>query len=286
VDLSRRPEGSEPFPVPERCPVCGTEVVQDPGEVAIRCPNPACPAVVAARLRHFVSRGAMDIEGLGGKLLDQLLREGMLEDPASLWELDRERLAALPGWGEVSAENVLRELEEARKRPLHRLLFALGIPHVGQRAARLLAERFGSMEALLAASPEELESIDGIGPVIANSVRSWLDDPENRRLLERLGTLGVAMTEPGTSGEENRPLEGLSFVLTGTLSRSRDEVRRRLEELGARVTGSVSKKTSFVVAGEAAGSKLEKARQLGVAVIDEKGLEALVRERGGDLWTL
>jgi len=290
VDLSERPEGSMPFPVPERCPVCGTQVAQDSGEVALRCPNPACPAVVAARLRHFVSRGGMDIEGLGGKLLEQLLGEGMIEDPASLWELDPERLAALPGWGELSAAKLVRELEEARDRPLHRLLFALGIPHVGERAAQLLARRFGSMERLAAATPGELESIDGIGPVIAGSVRRWLEDPGNRRLLERLEHHGVAMVEPGASGEEERSeekvLKGLSFVLTGALSRPRDQIRRRLEELGARVTGSVSGKTSYVVAGEAAGSKLVKARQLGVAVIDEKGLEALVRERGGELWKL
>jgi len=286
VDVSERPAGSVPFPVPERCPACGTPVVQDPGEVAVRCPNIHCTAVVAARLRHFVSRGAMDIEGLGGKLLDQLLREGLIADPASLWELDPGRLAALPGWGEVSAAKVMAELEEARNRPLHRLLFALGIPHVGQRAARLLAGRFGTMDALLAASPEELAAIDGIGPVIARSVKKWLAEPENRRLLERLEEHGVAMTEPREAGEEIRPLEGLSFVLTGALSRPRDEVRRRLEELGAKVTGSVSRRTDFLVAGESAGSKLEKARRLGIAVIGEAGLEKLVRERGGDLWNL
>jgi len=284
VDLSERPAGTASFPVPETCPVCGTSVVRDPEEVAVRCPNLRCPAVVAARLRHFVSRGGMDIEGLGGRLLDQLLREELIEDPASLWELAPERLAGLPGWGEVSAANLARELEEAKGRPLHRLLFALGIPHVGERAARLLAERFGSMERLMAATLEELEAIDGIGPVIAASVRSWLEDPENRRLLERLHGLGVAMTEPTEEGEESGVLSGLSFVLTGTLSRPRDEVKRRLEELGARVTGAVSRKTSHLVAGEAAGSKLEKARDLGVAVVDETGLETLVRERGGELW--
>ncbi|HHQ47581.1 MAG TPA: NAD-dependent DNA ligase LigA, partial [Acidobacteria bacterium] len=149
-------------------------------------------------------------------------------------------------------------------------------------AARLLAERFGTMERLAAASQEELEAIDGIGPVIAASVRAWFDDPDNRRLLERLAARGVSMVEP--RAEEERPLEGMSFVLTGTLSRPRDEVKRRLEELGGKVTGSVSGRTTYVVAGEAAGSKLEKARRLGVAVLDEAGLEALVRERGGDLW--
>ena len=283
VDLAARPPDAEPFPVPRACPACGTPVVRDPGEVAIRCPNPRCPAVVAARLRHFVSRGGMEIEGLGGRLLDQLLAEGMISDPASLWDLDPERLAALPGWGEVSAANLVRELEEARRRPLHRLLFALGIPHVGERAARLLAERFGTMERLEEASREELESIDGIGPVIAGSVVEWFRDPENRELIRRLAAHGVLMEEPAAEGGE-RPLEGLSFVLTGTLSRPRPEVQARLEELGARVTSSVSRRTSYVVAGEDPGSKLAKARTLGVPVLTEEELETVVSERGGDLW--
>ncbi len=284
VDLAERPPDAEPFAVPAACPACGTPVVRDPGEVAVRCPNPECPAVVAARLRHFVSRGGMEIEGLGGRLLDQLLAEGMVSDPASLWDLDPERLAALPGWGEVSAANLVRELEEARRRPLHRLLFALGIPHVGERAARLLAERFGTMDRLAEATEEELEAIDGIGPVIARSVTAWFRDPANRRLVERLAAHGVRMEEPG-AGREERPLAGLTFVLTGTLSRPRPEVRARLEELGARVSSSVSRKTSHVVAGADPGSKLEKARSLGVPVLTEEELEALARARGVELWS-
>jgi len=282
VDLSARPEDARPFPVPERCPACGTPVVREPGEVAIRCPNPRCPAVVLARLRHFVSRQGMEIEGLGGKLLERLVAEGLVTDPASLWELDPDRLAALPGWGEVSAAKLMRQLEEARRRPLHRLLFALGIPHVGERAARILARRFRTMEALEAASAEAMEALDGIGPVIAASVRRWLDDPDNRRLIERLRAVGVTMEEPGEDAPEGgRPLEGLTFVLTGTLSRPRQEVARRLESLGARVATSVSRRTDYVVAGENAGSKLEKARALGIPVLDENGLERLIAEREG-----
>jgi len=282
VDRSARPADARPFPIPDRCPVCATPVVREPGEVAIRCPNPRCPAVVLARLRHFVSRQGMEIEGLGGRLLEQLVGEGLVTDPASLWRLDPGRLAALPGWGEVSAANLMRQLEEARTRPLHRLLFALGIPHVGERAARILARRFRTMEALAAAPAEELEALDGIGPVIAASVRRWLDDPENRQLIERLREAGVAMEEPvDDAPEDGRPLEGLTFVLTGTLSRPRSEVARRLESLGARVAGSVSRRTDYVVAGENAGSKLEKARALGVTVLDEGGLERLIAEREG-----
>jgi len=285
VDTAERPPSAKPFPVPDRCPACGAGLVSDPGEVAVRCPNPECPAVVAARLRHFVSRGGMDIEGLGERSLAQLLEAGMIRDPASLWDLDETELAALDGWGEVSAANLRRSLEEAKGRPLHRLLFALGIPHVGQRAARLLAERFGSMDALAKAGPEELEAIDGIGPVIARSVVDWFADPENRKLVRRLAERGVNTVEP-TRDVAARPLDGLIFVLTGSLSRPRGEVRRRLEELGATVAGSVSRKTSFVVAGNDPGSKLEKARALGVPVVDEAGLAALVRERAGeDLWS-
>lgn len=283
VDRAARPPGSQPFLPPERCPECGTPVVRDPGEVAVRCPNPACPAVRLARLRHFVSRGAMEIEGLGGKLLEQLVREGLVTDPASLWDLDPGRLAQLPGWGEVSAANLMRELEAARTRPLPRLLFALGIPHVGERAARLLAERFGTMERLARASEEELEAIEGIGPVIARSVVAWFRDPANRELIRRLaerGVTGAPVTRAGGG------LDGLTFVLTGALSRPRPEVARRLEELGARVASSVSRRTSYVVAGESPGSKLERARELGVPVLDEAGLEALVRERTGEaLWS-
>ncbi len=279
VDLAKRPADARPFPVPERCPACGTPVVKEPGEVAIRCPNPDCPAVRLARLRHFVSKQGMDIEGLGGKLLEQLVREGLVTDPASLWELDPGRLAQLPGWGEVSASNLSKQLETARRRPLHRVLFALGIPHVGERAARILARRFRTMEALQSAPAGAMEALDGIGPVIARSVREWLDDPANRRLVDRLRKAGLTMEEPEEAAGA-RPLEGLTFVLTGSLSRPRTEIARRLESLGASVSSAVSRRTSYVVAGERPGSKLEKARTLGVPVLDEAGLEQLLEARG------
>lgn len=286
VDSDERPAAAEPFPVPTGCPVCGTAVVRETGEVAVRCPNVQCPAVVAARLRHFVSRGGMEIEGLGERLLEQLLAERMISDAASLWELDPERLAELPGWGEVSAANLRRQLEEAAARPLHRLLFALGIPHVGERAARLVAQRFGNLEAVAAAGEEELERVDGIGPVIARAIVGWFADPRNRRLVERLVAVGVNSSEP-RSGRGERPLTGLTFVLTGALSRPRPEVQVRLEALGATVAGSVSGRTSYLVAGADAGSKLERARRLSVEVLDEEGLETLVRERSGEeLWSL
>ncbi len=281
VDLGERPPDARPFPVPERCPVCGTGVVKDPAEVAIRCPNRACPAAVAGRLKHFVSRGGMDIEGLGERSLHQLLEAGLVTDPAGLWEIDEAELAKLDGWGDISAAKLRRSLEQAKGRPLHRLLFALGIRHVGEKAARILARHFGSLDALSRATVGELESIEGIGPVIARSITSWLTDPEHAGLLRRLRSLGINTVEPGASGEGG-PLAGLTFVLTGTLSRPRDEIRRRLEELGAHVSGSLSRRTSYLVVGHTPGSKLQKAERLGVATLSERELDELIKARGGE----
>ena len=229
----------------------------------------------------------MEIEGLGGERLDQLAREGLLTDAASLWDLEAERLAQLSGWGELSAAKLMGEFEAARSRPLSRLLFALGIPLVGERAARLLAQRFGSLHRLCSATTDELEAVDGIGPAMAASVVRWLADPGNLALIGRLRERGVDPTQEvaASDGADELPLDGLSFVLTGALSRPRPQLKERLEALGAKVTGSVSGKTSFVVAGDDAGSKLDKARALGVAVVDEAGLEALVEDKtGGPLW--
>lgn len=280
----RRPADSAPYRAPDACPVCGTAVVREEGEVALRCANPTCPAVVASRLRHFVSRRAMDIEGLGAKLLDQLAAAGLVTDAASLWDLDAERLAGLPGWGEVSARNLMTELEAAQQCSLDRLLVALGLPHVGERAARVLAERFGSLRDLAAADPAEIEVLEGIGPVIADSVHSWFAEPANVELVRRLGARGVdpQAAPPVVSGDR---LQGLVVVLTGGLSRPRSEIAAALERQGATVAGSVSKRTGLVVAGTDPGSKLAKARQLGVEVVDEQGLLELVRGRtGGELW--
>ncbi len=284
VDVDLRPEGTVPFAPPTVCPACATPVVRADGEVAIRCPNRACPAVVAARLRHFVSRGAMDVEGLGGRSLEQLAGAGLLTDAASLWDLDAGRLAELPGWGELSARNLVSEIAAARGRPLSRLLAALGIPHVGARAATQLAASFDDLEALVEATPEAIEAVEGFGPTTARSVHDWFRDPGNRELIRRLRERGVdpgaAAAAPVAGG-----LEGLTVVLTGTLSRPRPEVRARLESLGARVTGSVSRSTGLLVAGADAGGKLATARSLGVEVVDEDGLEVLVRQRTGvELW--
>jgi DNA ligase (NAD+) len=279
VNSERLPD-AQAIAAPKACPVCGTEVVREVDEVALRCPNPECPAVLGARIRHFVARGAMEIEGLGGRLLEQLVEAGLVTDEASLWDLEAEELAELPGWGEVSAGKLVAELERARKRPLHRLLFALGIPHVGERAAKQLARRFGSIEALASAEPATLEEIDGVGPVIAAAVARWFGDSRNRKLVDRLRKRGVDPREEVDSEGGDAELAGLTFVITGTLNRPRRELKEELERLGATVAGSVSRNTSYLVAGEKAGSKLDRARDLGVKIIDETGLEKLLGIQG------
>ena len=279
VDTDARPRSARPYRMPERCPECKTKVVREEGEVVQRCPNRACPGVALQRLQHFVSRAGMDIEGLGRRLVDQLLAAGLVSDAASLWNLDRERLAELPQWGEKSAANLLAELDAARSRPLWRLLVALGIRHVGEKAAKLLAARYGSLASLAAAGEEELLEGEGIGPTIAASVVSFFADRENRALLARLKARGV---DPQAAAPEAKAgaLIGLTFVLTGTLSRPRPEVASLLESAGARVAESVSSRTSYLVAGAEPGSKLDKAKRLAVEVLDEPGLAALLAEKG------
>ncbi|MCS7182307.1 MAG: NAD-dependent DNA ligase LigA [Thermoanaerobaculum sp.] len=280
VDVAQRPEGAPPFVMPGACPVCGTPVVREAGEVAIRCPNPSCPAVQKARLLHFCSRSGMDIQGLGEQRIEQLLRQGLISDPASLWDLNWQQLATLPGWGAKSAENLRIQLEEAKGRPLWRLLVALGIRHVGERAAKLLAAHFGSLDALSTAKREELEAIEGIGPTIAQSVLQFFSSPPGQELVRRLQSRGVDPREKGTKAATTAPLAGLAFVLTGTLSRPREQVIALLEGSGAVVSETVSRKTSFLVVGENPGSKLAKARSLGVPVLDEEGLVALLAQKG------
>jgi DNA ligase (NAD+) len=281
VVTTERPQGAEPVIAPTVCPVCETPVEREPEEVALRCPNPVCPAVVAARLRHFVSRGAMGIDGLGDRMLAQLVEAAMVTDEASLWDLDITAVAELPGWGETSATNLLREIDEARPRPLHRLLFALGIPHVGERAAKLLVERFGSLEELAAAEPEALEEIDGIGPVIANAVVGWFADDGHQSTIKRLAERGIdPHQEPGGARSE-ASLAGQTFVLTGSLRRPRRALKEELESLGARVSASVSRKTSYLVTGKNPGGKLATARELGVEILDEAGLNELLGSVGG-----
>ncbi|HYB22581.1 MAG TPA: NAD-dependent DNA ligase LigA, partial [Solirubrobacteraceae bacterium] len=280
VDPALRPEGAQPFRMPTRCPACKTPVTREAGEVAVRCPNPRCPAVLRQRLLHFVSRAGLDVDGLGPRLVDQLVDAGMITDPSSLWELEAASLAALPRWGEKSAANLIDQLSQARQRPLWRLLVALGIRHVGERAAKLLAARFGSLAVLERARQAELEQVDGVGPTIAASVMAFFADPASAALVRRLRERGVDPHEAEPTHAALQPLAGLTFVLTGTLSRPREEVAALLESSGARVVDSVSRKTSYLVHGADAGSKLPKAKTLGVSLLDEAALAQLLAEKG------
>lgn len=278
VNLDLRSDDAEPFELPSHCPVCHEGVVQFEGEVALRCVNPVCPAILRETLSHFVSRNAMDIEGLGDKLLDQLLRERLIEDVTSLYHLRQEDLEVLDGWGTKSAENVIAELEKSKQRTLAHLLFALGIRFIGVRVAKILAEHFGHLDALATASSQELQAVDEIGPKVAASLRRFFEDPKQQQRIEALRRAGVCFEQPQSAAANTESaVAGKTLVLTGTLSAlTRSEAKKRLEAMGARVSGSVSKKTDLVIAGESAGSKLTKAQSLGIEVIDEAGLLALL----------
>ena len=279
----RRGPESKPFAPPTACPVCGEKLYQPEEEALLRCVNAACPAVVRERIRHFASRNAMDIEGMGDWLVGELVVGGLVRDPADLYGLTVERLADLKKTndarlGEKAAARTVASLEESKRRSLSRLIYALGIRFVGDSTAALLARRFGSIEALTAASAEELEEVEDIGSRIAESVRAFFDSERNQDLLRRLREAGLRFEEEQTEADaEDGPLEGRTFVLTGTLGgMTRNEAAARITALGGKVTGSVSSRTDFLVAGEKAGSKLRKAEQLGVEVLDEAGLEELL----------
>jgi DNA ligase (NAD+) len=272
----KRPSGTTAWQPPELCPVCGTRAVREEGEVDRRCPNASCPAQVVERLKHFARREAMDIEGLGDALVRQLVAKELVRDFADLYRLRRQDLVSLERMAEKSAGNLLSQIERSRSRELSRLVFALGIRFVGERAARLLARRFRSLGGLAAASLEEVDEVPEIGPVVARSVHDWFRDPNNRRLIERLEASGI-VPEHAAAEAPDRAFAGMQVVLTGTLdSMSREEAKRAIEERGGRVTTTVSKKTTLVVAGRDPGAKLDRARELGVRSIDETGFRALL----------
>jgi DNA ligase (NAD+) len=277
VLVDQRPPGARRFTFPDRCPVCGSAAARPPGEVVVRCTNAACPAQLREALLHFGSRGAMDIEHLGEAVVDQLLERGLVRDFADLYRLAVPELAALERLAEKSATNLVNAIAASRARGLARVLYALGIRYVGERAARLLAEHFGSVDHLADARVEEIAAIHGIGPRIAESVRLFFDQPANRTAVERLRKVGVVLEESARPAGP-RPLAGRTFVLTGALdTMSRDDAKARIARLGGRVTSTVSRKTDYVVAGAEPGSKLDDARRLGVTVLDEPGFLELTR---------
>lgn len=309
--LDRRPEGAEPWRMTAACPACGAPVVHEDGEVAYRCVSIDCPAQLKERLLHWVSRGCMDVDGVGEELVDKMIEAGLLHDVADFYSLTVDQIAGLDTGrtylkddkrrgvkagdpipvGATIAAKVVDELARSKSQPLGRVLFALGIRHVGKSVGELIAGRFPTVDALVTASEEDIAAIDGIGPKIAESVRQFLSVPENLAVLDRLRAAGLALAEDRAGAAdraaeltgvdaglvEAQPLAGLTFVLTGTLERrTRDEAGAALKALGAKVTGSVSKKTSYVVAGPKAGSKLAKAESLGVPVLDEEALERIL----------
>ena len=294
--LSLRPADAVEFQMPTTCPSCGSPVIQEEGEVAFRCVSIDCPAQAVERLIHWGSRKAMDIDGLGDELINRMVEEGVLSDVADFYDkLTEETLASMPTGrvydtdtadhlsgdsipvGHTIAKKVMAKVEESKTRGLGRVLFGIGMRHVGANVAELLAQEFGSIQALATAPVEKIAEIPGIGPKIAESVHEFFSIPENVAVIERLRQAGVVLEEEKAENELPQTLAGLTFVLTGTLEHfTRDEAGAQLKAMGAKVSGSVSKKTSFVVAGEAAGSKLTKAESLGVPVLDEAALQQIL----------
>jgi DNA ligase (NAD+) len=268
-------DGSVPIAIPEHCPVCGEALHKFEGEVAVRCVNQGCPAIVREALLHFGARKAMDIEGLGEKAVDLLIEKQLIRDYASLYELRKEDLASLERWGEKSAEKLLEQLDRSKTAELQRLIFALGIRFVGERVAKLLAERFRSLDALINATTEELVEVAEIGPRVAESVTFYFSVPANRERIERMQALGIRPVFVAKATGDR--LAGKSVVVTGTLQKfSRDEIHKLIEREGGKAGSAVSSKTSYLVAGESAGSKLDKAKSLGVSVLTEDEFLELV----------
>jgi DNA ligase (NAD+) len=275
VEDKDHPRGTRVFEMPEKCPVCGTDIVRTEGEVDYRCVNANCPAKLRETILHFASRGIMNIDGMGDALVNQLTERGLVKNVADIYKLTKADLLSLERMGDKSAQNILDEIENSKKLPLERVIYGLGIRMVGERTAQFLAEHFGSMEALESAGVEELQNVNEVGPRIAESIVEFFGIAANRKLVERLRDAGLTLS--GQKKRRGTKLAGKTFVLTGTLAHfTRDEAKKMIEDAGGKVTGSVSKKTDYVVAGADAGSKLDKAKEFGVKVIDEKDMEKLI----------
>jgi DNA ligase (NAD+) len=273
--LKERRTGHERrFTMVKKCPSCGARVTRGEEEVAYRCTGRSCPAQLLEKIRHFAGKNAMDIDGLGEKLIAQLVSSGLVKNFADLYRLKAKALAELERMGPKSAQNLVAAIDASRSRPLHRLLHALGLRHVGETAARVLARAFGSIERVAEASMEDLEALDGVGPEMASSIRAFFDDPHNRKLLEHLAEVGVA--PPPVTGETGGRLAGKTFVLTGALSLPRNRAKDLIQAAGGTVASSVSKKTDYVVVGEDPGSKLKKANEFGIEILDESRLLRLL----------
>jgi len=280
VITSARTGAERPFTMPERCPVCGAEVVRLQGEAAARCTNTTgCPAQVREQIRHFASRESMDIEGLGPAVIEALLEAGLIRDAADLYTLKPEQLVDLERMGEKSAANLVEAIAASKDRPLRRLIRALGIRHVGDRTAEILASHFRSLDRLAEADPETLTALPEVGPKIAASVHAYFRQPQVQDFLRRLKAAGVRTSDPEDHGAPAQgPLAGLTVVITGTLQGyTRAEAEAAVQAAGGRATSSVSRRTDLVVAGENPGSKLDRARELGIPVLDEETFNRILR---------
>ncbi len=277
VEDKTHPRGHKRFHMPERCPECGGKVVREEGEADHRCINANCPAKLKETIRHFAARSVMNIEGMGEALVNQLAEGGLVKSVADIYDLTRDQLVALERMGEKSAQNVLEQIAASKKLPLYRVIYGLGIRFVGERTAELLAGHFGTLDALMEADLDQLQEVNEVGPRVAESLRAFFEEKRNRELVERLRKAGLRFREE--KKKRGTKLAGKTFVITGTLANcSRDQAKKMIEGAGGKVTGSVSKKTDYVVAGAEAGSKLDKARELGVKVIGEKEMEELVQD--------
>jgi DNA ligase (NAD+) len=275
IDDKDHPRGKPEIKIPEKCPICGNKVVRTEGEVDYRCVNANCPAKLLGTILHFASRGVMNIDGMGDALVTQLTERGLVKNVADIYKLTKDDLLSLERMGDKSAQNILDEIEASKKLPLERVIYGLGIRMVGERTAQFLAEHFGSMEELEKASGEELQKVNEVGPRIAESIVEFFAIPANQDLIKRLRKAELRLT--GEKKQRGTKLAGKTFVLTGTLAHfTRDEAKKMIEDAGGKVTGSVSKKTDYVVAGADAGSKLDKAKELGVEVIDEREMKNIV----------
>ncbi len=276
--VEKRTGSEKPFNMPRKCPACGSTVVKDTDGVYVRCPNPHCPAQVVERIIHFVSKSGVDVDGLGSRLIEKMVEQGILKDPADVFFLTSEKLLTMERMGEKLAGNILESIEKSRKPDLAHLIHALGIRNVGEHLASVLARRFNSIENLSEAPVEKLAEIDDIGPIVARSTREYFDRPETKRMIDKLVEGGMVFPHEESS-VRNEPLKGKTFVITGTLENySRSQAKKLLTNLGAKVTSTVSKKTDFVVAGANPGSKYLKAQSLGIKIIDEQEFLKIISE--------
>jgi DNA ligase (NAD+) len=278
VRLVKQGPDRRPFKMPKHCPVCGGEIVREEGEAASRCINTNCPARLKESVRHFAARGVMDIDGLGDVLVDQLVTRGIVKSVADIYDLRLAQLLELDRMGQKSAEKILRNIDASRRQPLPRVLNGLGIPFVGERTAQILAETFGSLDTIAGADEEKLQEAEEVGPKVSESIRQFFHERRNRELVDRLRQAGLTFEHEIKKKKTAGPLAGKVFVLTGALPNlSREDAKERIEAAGGKVTGSVSKKTDYVVAGADPGSKLDKAKSLDVPVLGEPELLDLLQ---------